>query len=559
MQDKQTNGFALVLGFGLAFGVPGYSVAAEPESGRVAENLDDDDGLKVFEAAGCEPANVVCLDGDGAGLPRGSKNDRDRLPANLDQGEKLTVKVVGCAARYKEVEFSLSVVSGPKHEQLFRAETSLVRTAKSGEQLADTPPSCTAPTDFTVLSSVALEVPAATSVELRFERKAAEAPPLHAAEHVHVAHVLRPLYFLDVSVAAPFVIGGKRKVSTRVAPDLDASVLTLEEDLRVSPAVMLHVFPGGRRLGAISSFGDDRACAQIDNPGKAVGDLGAARTKRDRAKAARDQAIVARDRANAELEAAKAHVKATKEALTEAKTKLSKAKTKLETAEPTLDKANLTLQAAKTKLGEAKTIKAKESAQLEVGAAQTEFNKLLAEHDIVCEAEKQAAADVTAAEGEVTAANDKVTPLEQPLSAKQATRDKKQKELDAAEADLTKAEAQRCRHLRRARYAANSLGVQLGVGLDLANFGDEFYSGLFFEPVTGLNLGLGMAIIKGDQLNPGYALGQVVDPSQLGAYARESYMIRPYVGISVSFDIIRNIRAATKAPEVTQLLDGGAT
>jgi predicted nucleic acid-binding Zn-ribbon protein len=555
MQDKQTTSFAVMFGLGMVLGVPRYAFAEEPS--RPMERLSDDDGLKVFEAAGCEPANVVCLDGDGDGLARGSKNDRDRLPANLDQGERLTVKVVGCKDRYRDVDFTLSLVGGAKHEQLFRADfAASTDTKKLQDDQGDVPTPCTNPTDFTVLSSVVLEVPAASSVELTFERKAGEAIPLPAAHHVHGARVLRPLYFLDVSVAAPFVIGGKRKVSTRTVPAIDGSVLTLEEDLHISPAVMLHVFPGGRRLGAISSFGEDRYCPRIQGTDKPERD---ARIERDLEKAERDRAILARDQVQAALTAAEAQLKAANDELKTAEVELKAANDELEAVEVELKAANDGLEAAKIKLGKAKQSKAQKSAQAEVERAK-EVQKQAAEKLAAAKLQVTTAnAKVTKFGEEITTAQSAVTPLKKKLKKKEKARREAQKTLDEAEAELAKAEAERCRDLRRGRWAANSLGLQLGVGLDLANFGDEFYSGLFFEPVVGLNFGVGMALIKGDQLNPGYAVGQVADPSQLGAYARESYMIRPYVGISVSFDIIRNIRAATKAPEVTQLGSGGAS
>lgn len=546
MQDKRRIGFAMVLGLGLGLGLPAHALGAEPGS-RPSEDLTDDERLKVFEGQGCEPADVVCLDGDGNGWQRGPSGDRDRLPANLEQGRSLTVKVIGCAARYDKVGFSLSLVGGPKHEQLFRADFSAAKAAAEEE----VPPStCTSPSDFAVLSSVSLEVPAAASVELRFEREAATDPPLAAASQVHAARVLRPLYFLDISVAAPFVLGGKRKVSTRSVPDLDASVLTLEEDLRVSPAVMLHVFPGGRRLGAISSFSRDRVCAQADKPSV---DLGTARTTRDAKKATRDRALVVRDRAMAKRDAASERRAKAETDRDTAATGAEAARTKLDADELALVDAQTARDEAQAQLDKARATRAKDKARADLGTAEAELRDATTARDEAVKKLAAATETLTAAEAELTEADTALTDAEQQLSTTQVARDAAQKTLDEAQVDVDKAEAKRCRHLRRARYAANSLGVQLGIGLDLGKFGDEFYTGLFFEPVVGLNIGAGMAIIKGDELNPGYALGQIVDPSQTSAYGSESFMIRPYVGISLSFDIIRNIRAATKAPEVTKL------
>ncbi|WP_146157766.1 hypothetical protein [Enhygromyxa salina] len=404
-----------------------------------------------------------------------------------------------------------------------------------------------------MLSSIVLEVPASASVELRFKRKAVDTPPLPAAEHVHVAHVLRPLYFLDVSVAAPFVIGGKRKVSSRVVPDLDKSVLTLEEDLRVSPAVMLHVFPGGRRLGAISSFSSDRVCVRMEAADVKLAD---ARTKRDAEKVSRDQALLVLDQVNSELNKAREKLKDADDELAGAAIERDQDQAALNEALVEFETAKAGLKAAQTKLDGTKQSKARKSAEAELEVARAKVEKAENDKDAAEVSLREASDALTNATADQKTAQRQVSDWEGRLAPAQRDRDAAQNPLDHAEADLTAAEAKRCQHLRRARYAANSLGLQLGVGLDLSKFGDEFYSGLFFEPVTGLNLGVGMAIIKGDQLNPGYAVGQVVDPTQLGPYASERYMIRPYVGISVSFDIIRNIRAASKAPEVTKLENG---
>lgn len=361
--------------------------AQDPVPARPVETLTD--YTTLFAENECERSLVVCLDGDGNGLRKDAKTGRETVPANLEQGRKLTIKVIGCAARYQGVEFSLGLVGGRQEEQLFRVDYHQAgdptKVLPDGEVRGAS--ACDKSTDYAVLNSTILEVPATTKVQLQFERKAAKDPTLVAASQAYDARVLRPLYFLDISVAAPFVIGGKRRIGTRPVPDLDAHALTLEQGLLVAPALMLHVFPAGRRLGAISSFGVDRIC-------------------------------------------------------------------------PTRNE------------------------------------------------------------------------------------------------DPTDEQAKRCRRRNRARKAANSLGVQLGVGLDLEDLSTEFpkfYGGVFFEPVVGLNIGVGAAVLGGDELTDGHRIGELVAADQLNAYATQRFMVRPYISISVSFDIIRNVRAAAKMPEITKL------
>jgi hypothetical protein len=91
----------------------------------------------------------------------------------------------------------------------------------------------------------------------------------------------------------------------------------------------------------------------------------------------------------------------------------------------------------------------------------------------------------------------------------------------------------------------NWLGLQVGAGL-----GDpfrEWYFGVVLEPVSGLALGLGAAILQGQFLAPGMAEGMIL-PSPADLRVNTDYMVRPYFGVTVTTDILETVgRAALSA------------
>ncbi len=84
----------------------------------------------------------------------------------------------------------------------------------------------------------------------------------------------------------------------------------------------------------------------------------------------------------------------------------------------------------------------------------------------------------------------------------------------------------------------NWFGIQAAAG-----FGDilrEWYLGLLFEPVSGLNLDLGASLLKGDFLPTGRAEGmQLPQGTPVGETSR--YMLRPYIGFSLTLDLLETI------------------
>ncbi|HKQ71840.1 MAG TPA: hypothetical protein VJT73_20995, partial [Polyangiaceae bacterium] len=95
----------------------------------------------------------------------------------------------------------------------------------------------------------------------------------------------------------------------------------------------------------------------------------------------------------------------------------------------------------------------------------------------------------------------------------------------------------------RTRYCMeNWLGVQFGTGLNAPL--EDWYLGLVFEPISGLTLNAGGAMMKGEFLARGRAFGQLL-PSSTAAFKHSDYMLRPYFGISFTLDILETLDRGT--------------
>ncbi len=94
-----------------------------------------------------------------------------------------------------------------------------------------------------------------------------------------------------------------------------------------------------------------------------------------------------------------------------------------------------------------------------------------------------------------------------------------------------------------AAVAGELIGLQLGADLDIRDPIDQFYFGLVFEPVTGLTLSIGGAVIAMDDLGPGRAEGQLV-ASDADLDPSTKYRVRPYTSFGLSLDLVQALRAA---------------
>jgi hypothetical protein len=100
------------------------------------------------------------------------------------------------------------------------------------------------------------------------------------------------------------------------------------------------------------------------------------------------------------------------------------------------------------------------------------------------------------------------------------------------------------RNCRTRSCIENWLGIQAGLGLS-SPF-KEFYLGLVFEPVSGFNVGIGAALLKGEFLPDGRAVGMIVPAGDQDS-AIPKYMFRPYIAVSITQDIFNSLERASSA------------
>jgi hypothetical protein len=100
------------------------------------------------------------------------------------------------------------------------------------------------------------------------------------------------------------------------------------------------------------------------------------------------------------------------------------------------------------------------------------------------------------------------------------------------------------RNCRSASCIENWLGAQFGTGLDKAL--RDWYVGAVFAPISGVAVGAGASLLKGDFLAPGRAEGMFM-PSLDPSAVNSQYMVRPYLGVSLTLDILPLLSRAGQA------------
>lgn len=240
-----------------------------------------DFAAEVSQRESCARADVLCLDAEGNGLLG------DALPPQTPANTPLTVKVLGCKVA-TEVSFKLEDGVVRSADRLFREEVPAANLVPEAS-----PEECTSAKAVILLQSAQFVVPADVAVK-RFTvgfsriRKAGEGKP-DLVERVtsHATSVAHGRYFIDVGVLIPVVLGGTREVVGDDTDQENVKRLRVRSDLGVFPALMLHVFPGGREFGALSSFTGGPVCS----PGRL--DLAGCRAARHRRRAANSLGVQA--------------------------------------------------------------------------------------------------------------------------------------------------------------------------------------------------------------------------------------------------------------------------
>jgi hypothetical protein len=92
-------------------------------------------------------------------------------------------------------------------------------------------------------------------------------------------------------------------------------------------------------------------------------------------------------------------------------------------------------------------------------------------------------------------------------------------------------------------WAPRNWGVQFGVDLDFSDLTDQFYVGLLVEPVTGVSLNAGVAVLRGQFLPDGSQPGMLAPVGQPISTVNK-YMARAYFGVTFTFDVVRTLLSA---------------
>lgn len=332
----------------------------------------------IDEREGCRRASLLCLDADGLPL------EGDTLPASITAGTGLDVKVIGCRTQHEGAAFRVVDESRVADERHFRS------TPRPTATLAPRGP-CTPE----VLERVRIAVPSdvlTRTFTVGFSREsAADRNGVRTIERQESfsTSIQHGRYYLDIGVLFPVIVAGERRVVGDAGDTPGTTVLRVRQDLDVFPALMLHVFPGGRDIGVIGSFTTGHDCRTAREPDSA---------------------------------------------------------------------------------------------------------------------------------------------------AKEPVR-------------LAQPNPSDCHTARHRRRAANSLGLQFGLALDMRPVERLFFGGLF-EPVSGVSIGAGLALTRVERLRPGVTEGDVVPTPpttdadgevDLGHYVDRAWAPRLYLGVTLSFDIIRTI------------------
>lgn len=87
-------------------------------------------------------------------------------------------------------------------------------------------------------------------------------------------------------------------------------------------------------------------------------------------------------------------------------------------------------------------------------------------------------------------------------------------------------------------------GLQVGFDIDFKNAFQRIYAGVVVTPIAGLSGSFGVALLQGEFFPPGYGEGTIV-PKGETFEANKIYMARPYIGITLSTDILTALSTAS--------------
>ncbi len=92
------------------------------------------------------------------------------------------------------------------------------------------------------------------------------------------------------------------------------------------------------------------------------------------------------------------------------------------------------------------------------------------------------------------------------------------------------------------RSFGDAFGLQIALNPDLTNATSTVFGGLLFEPITGLSLNGGLALLQGDFLKAGYTPG-MAPPADRDDYVARSTMLRFYFGVTLGYELVHTTAA----------------
>jgi hypothetical protein len=99
-------------------------------------------------------------------------------------------------------------------------------------------------------------------------------------------------------------------------------------------------------------------------------------------------------------------------------------------------------------------------------------------------------------------------------------------------------------------WPGDVIGLQIGVDLNLKSALDNLYFGAVLEPIAGLSLNGGLALVKGQFVPAGYAANMLIPTNE--TFTPDSrYLPACYVGLTLSNEIFSTIVNAARTVRTT--------
>ncbi|WP_437498560.1 hypothetical protein [Sorangium sp. So ce1099] len=99
-----------------------------------------------------------------------------------------------------------------------------------------------------------------------------------------------------------------------------------------------------------------------------------------------------------------------------------------------------------------------------------------------------------------------------------------------------------------AGFWGDFLGLQAGVDLDFGEPFDRIFMGVVLQPVAGLSINSGLALVEQEFLPPGYAVGMPVTSGET-VTPQPHYRPRFYFGATLTLDIVNTVATGTRAAQ----------